>query len=477
MKNKLIARDTEIEDLKRCLESEESEFVIVYGRRRIGKTFLIEEFFDKTYDFKFVGGHNLPEERQLKNFALALKRHSKGSLQNFSDWSEAFYALEEYMEAIDDDRKKVIFIDEMPWIDTPGSDFIQSLEYFWNGWAGGRDDILLVATGSSTSWMVDKPLDNTGGLHNRITTRLYLNPFTLKETEEYLKRRRFPWNRYQILQSYMLTGGVPFYLKLLNPKMSLAQNIDRLCFQPKGKLKMEFDELYPALFDKSHLYLKVVSLLFGRQSGMTRSEISDAMKLEGGELTKIIRNLERSDFIARRLQFGNKKKDAIYRLVDFYTIFYYSFIEPNDTLSQNWWVNHMNHTAVTGWMGRSFELICMLHHQQIKNALGISGVPTEISSWRQKGDRKNQVKGAQIDMIIDRSDLAIHLCEMKFSVNKFTLEADYESHVRERMQLFRESTGTDKSLLLTFVTTYGLSNPNTYSSVHSEVTMDDLFNS
>lgn len=475
MKNKLIARSTEILELQRCLESDESEFVIVYGRRRIGKTFLIEEFFNHAYDFKFVGGHNLPLDRQLRNFSIALRRYSSKGLQSFADWSEAFDALQDYIETIEDDRKKVVFIDEMPWIDTPHSDFIQSFEYFWNSWASSRDDIVLIATGSSTSWMADKLLDNPGGLHNRVTTSIYLNPFTLHETEEYLKRRKFPWNRYQILQCYMLTGGVPFYLKLLNPKMSLAQNIDNLCFHPKGKLRMEFEELYPALFDKSHLYTKLVSLLFKKQGGMTRTEISDAMKLEGGELTKIIKNLERSDFISKRLQYKNKKKDAIYRLVDFYTIFYYTFIEPYDSLDDDWWMRHMDKSLVQGWMGRSFELICLQHYRQIKQALGISGIPTEISTWRQKGNRSKNIRGAQIDMIIDRSDMSTHLCEMKFSINKFTVEAEYESHLRERMQLFKEATKTNKSLLITFVTTYGLSNPNAYSTIHSEVTMDDLF--
>lgn len=476
MEAKLIARDREIEELKTSLESDESEFVIVYGRRRVGKTFLIEEFFNRTYDFKFVGGHNMPISSQLNNFRKALKKYSGEMPPEFSDWSEAFDALEEWIESIDEDRKKIIFFDEMPWIDHPDSDFVQSLEYFWNSWAAGRDDILFLATGSSTSWMIDNLLENQGGLYNRITTPIYLSPFNLRETEMYLRKKRVPWNRYQILQCYMITGGVPYYLKLFNAKLSVAQNIDNLCYQPKGKLRMEFDELYPALFADSELYLQIAHLLYEHQEGLTRTEIFDQISAEGSKLTQALKNLERSDFIARRSQFGNKKKDAVYRLVDYYSIFYFNFIENDHTLNPNWWINNMNSPEVLGWMGRTFELICLQHHQQIKQALGISGISTEVSTWRQKGNRKEGIRGAQIDMVIERADPMIHLCEMKFSIDKFTLTPQYEEHLRNRMRLFQEATGTKKTPLLTFVTTYGLSNPTAYSTIHSDLTMDSLFN-
>lgn len=476
MIQKLIGRHAECEELRQCLSSDQAEFVIVYGRRRIGKTFLIEEFFNQTYAFKFVGGHRQSNKVQLQNFSKALQKYSHTKLPAFTDWTEAFDALTECLENIETDGKKVVFFDEMPWIDNIHSDFVSALEYFWNSWGASQDDLLFIATGSSTSWMVDKLIENQGGLHNRITTSIYLSPFTLKETEEYLRSRHCPWSRYDILQCYMLTGGVPYYLKLLNVRNSLAQNIDRLCFTPKGKLRLEFDELYNALFSNATSYLAVVKLLSEHKAGLTRNEIIEKSGIEGTKVSRILKNLERSDFIAKRLQYGNVKRDAIYRLVDFYTLFYYKFLEHNDGLDDCWWTTNMSSPSVLAWMGLTFELICLQHHKQIKAALGIAGVATSVSTWRCPANKDKGLPGAQIDMVMERADRIIHLCEMKFSTGTYTLKKDYLDWFQKRLWLFKEVTGTTKAVVGTFVTTYGLTNPTYSHLVHSEVTMDDLFN-
>lgn len=447
----------------------------LYGRRRIGKTFLIEQFFNKNFDFKFVGGHKLSSKAQLDNFAKALKKYAKVKIKDLCSWSDAFDALEAYLESLPSDKKKVVFFDEMPWIDTQRSDFVCALEYFWNSWGASQEDVVFVATGSSTSWMVENLIENQGGLHNRITESIYLRPFTLGETEEYLIKRRFPKDRYQTLQFYMFTGGVPYYLSLLNSRESVAQNIDRLCFDPRGKLRMEFDELYNALFSNAQTYVNVVKALSENKSGLTRKEISERTKISGSTLTGILKNLERSDFIDKRLQYGNKKKDSVYRLIDFYTLFYYKFLESEVSLDQQWWTHNISSQSILSWMGLTFELICIEHHEQIKKALGISGMATYVSTWRYVADKNDTNFGAQVDMVIERADRIIHLFEMKFSTNKFKLTKEYEKRVRERLWLFQETTKTTKAVVQTFVTTYGLSNPTAWSIVHSELTMDDLF--
>lgn len=335
---------------------------------------------------------------------------------------------------------------------------------------------MLIATGSSTSWMVDNLIENQGGLHNRITESIYLSPFTLGETEEYLSRKKFPKDRYQTLQFYMLTGGVPYYLSLLESRESVAQNIDRLCFDPKGKLRMEFDELYNALFTNAQSYIAVVKLLSEHKSGLTRKEIAEKLKMSGGSMSGILKNLERSDFIAKRSQFGNKKRGGIYRLVDFYSLFYYRFIESDAALDKNWWSHNMSSQSIISWMGLTFELICLEHHQQIKNALGIGGMATSVSTWRHNADKESGTQGGQVDMVIERADRIIHLFEIKFSTKKYTITKDYEKKVRERLWLFQEVTKTTKAVVQTFITTYGLSNPTSWSIVHGELTMDDLFN-
>ncbi len=475
MAGKLIGRDRECRELKRCVDSEESEFTIVCGRRRIGKTFLVEQFFDGNFDFKYVGGHNLRTREQLTNFSKALYKFSGHKPISLSDWFDAFGALQSYLEELPQERKKIIFIDEMPWIDTRRSNFVSALEAFWNGWAMSRNDIVLVATGSATSWMTDKLLKNRGGLYNRIRHRIYLKPFSLKETEEFLIENSFDWDRYQILQSYMLTGGVPFYLKMLDPQLSLAQNIDELCFCETGQFRYEFDELYHAIFPGAESYVIIVKTLAENRNGLTRTQISNKSKISGAYLSRVLLNLERCNFIEKTHLFGNRKTDAIYRLVDYFTLFYFKFISADISKDPQWWTHHMDSRSVLSWMGLTFELICMSHHQQIKQALGISGMATNVSTWRSLPDKETGTPGAQIDLIIERADRIIHLCELKFSQEPYNISIDYADKIRQRGWLFKEHTHTRKSIVNTFVTTYGLKKGKHNSIVHSETTMDDLF--
>lgn len=473
---KIIGRENELAELRRCLDSDRSEFVIVYGRRRVGKTFLVDTFFNKRYDFTFVGGNRLSKEKQLRNFSKALKKAAKLPLQpKFSDWSDAFDALEEYLESINESRKKVIFIDEMPWIDTPKSEFVEALETFWNAWGTRRSDIMFVASGSASSWMMDKLVENPGGLHARITNNIYVRPFTLKETEEYLRSRRIGWDRYQILKLYMILGGIPFYLSLLDPAKSMIENVDYLFFRRNSELRTEFDELYNAIFNNAGRYLEVVEALYRNKSGLTSSEIRNATGIEGKMLATTLRNLERCDFIISFTQFGNKSRGTLYRLVDFYTLFYFKFIKSSDTKDEQWWQHNYNSRSVESWQGTSFELVCLTHLNQIKRKLGISGISTSASSWRYKALTESDERGAQIDLVIDRGDHVINLCEMKFCTTRFSITSDYERTIRERMQLFREKTGTSKSLVCTFITTFGVANGAHYGIVDCEVASDDLF--
>lgn len=474
MATKLIGRQHECDILKDCMSSDRSEFVIVYGRRRIGKTFLVDQYYGGKFDFTFVGGHNLPKKRQLSNFGKALKAASnKKTFAPFKDWFDAFDALEEHLASIKKKEKKTVFIDEMPWIDNQKSEFVAALENFWNGWAARRGDIMFIATGSASSWMMDKIVDNKGGLHARITNSIYLRPFTLAETEEYLVTRGCQWDRYQITQCYMIMGGVPYYLSLIKTKESLVQNIDRLFFADNAILKVEFDELYNAVFDKAEHYIDIVHLLYKHKEGMTRTEIAEATGLNGGMLSKILRNLVACDFVCKSARYGSKSKNVLFRLIDFYTLFYYKFVSGFNCDDNFWWTHHFQARGVETWMGISFELLCQQHTKQIKKALGISGIPTETSFWRKTGNDKTQ--GTQIDLIIERSDRMIHLCEIKFSRGKYTISKEYEELIKKRIEIFRNDNKANKGLICTFITTNGISKGKHSSIVDSEVTMEDLF--
>ncbi|MBP5641178.1 MAG: ATP-binding protein [Victivallales bacterium] len=477
---KLIGRTRECDELRRVVESARSEFVVIYGRRRVGKTFLVRSFFSGNYDFHYVGAHNMKTRQQLQNFRKELIRYSGNtSLPELESWMDAFEHLESYLEGLDSSRRKVIFMDEMPWIDAKHSDFIMALEYFWNSWVSNRDDIVFIACGSATSWMADKLIENQGGLHNRITRQIYLRPFTLHECQEYLQAKGIDWDMRQVMQCYMILGGVPFYWSLLEPQLSLPQNIDRLCFRRDGILANEFDELYNALFSNAGRYISIVRALADKHSGMTRDELSHSTSISGGNLSKILRNLERCDFISSYSQFGNKSKLLIYRLSDFYTIFYLKFMNDARTYDEDFWSHHFMDSSVAVWQGYSFELVCMAHLQQIKKALGISGISTKVSSWRyvprESANNDLPSKGAQIDMLISRADKIIHLCEIKFSQGAFAISAEYRRHLDERMEIFRQVTGVRHGLVHTFITPEGLAKNMHSSNVHSEVTARDLF--
>ena len=474
--NMIIGRHEERQRLNECLQSPRSELVVVYGRRRIGKTFLIERHFNGQFDFWYTGARGLNTQQQLRLFAKTLKSYSGVRSYKFSDWLDAFDALEDYLETLPKDKKKLIFIDEMPWMDTGRSNFVIALENFWNGWAMYKHHVMLIATGSSTSWMTDKLITNRGGLYARITYQLHLDAFNLAEAEEYVKALNMPWDRYQIMQSYMVLGGVPYYYSILDPKLSVAQNIDRLFFRKDGKLRLEFDELYHALFPMADIYIEVVKVLSQHPKGLTFREISKAVGQEGTFLTRVLKNLERCDFIEKWPHFKNKKQTEIYRMTDNYTLFYYKFIDGNDFKNENWWTENLSSHSVGAWQGNSFEIVCMRHYRQIKKALGIAGVATEISTWK---SLPTQVypNGGQVDLVIERADRIIHLCEMKFSTGKYNISKDYEDKLRNRLGLFKSKTRTTKAVVHTFVTTFGLGEGKHHSIVHSEVTMDDLFNS
>lgn len=470
---KLIARKREINELERLYRSGRSEFVIVYGRRRIGKTFLVNQLFQDRLTFSYVGARKQSSTMQLQRFARQLQEFSGSAYAPaLNSWEEAFEELKALIKLRPVDERKVIFFDEMPWIDNPRSSFVDALEYFWNAWAAQRDDILFIACGSATSWMVNKLVKNQGGLHNRITAQIYLRPFCLVECEEYLHEHGCRWDRYSILQCYMALGGVPFYLSLLNPHESLAQNIDRLFFQKNAALREEFDELFNALFSQADKYIDVVKTLASKREGMTRAEIINNTKLSGGGLTKILDNLERCDFIETYSRYKSSIRNAIYRVSDPYTLFYFKFVHNNYSKDEHYWTININSPSVRAWQGFSFEMICMSHLLQIKKKLGISGIGTHTCSWRQLGGEKD---GAQIDLLIDRDDRIINICEMKFSEKPYSITKEYASKLRLKMAIFSEATHNRKSLVLTMVTTYGVL-PGIHSGiVMSEVMMDDLF--
>lgn len=477
MKRKnIIGRIEECERLDRCMRSNSAQLVVVYGRRRVGKTYLINEYFENMFAFKLTGVYGQKRKEQLQNFTAELNRKAAKKYSVPKDWIQAFEYLREYIETLDNDKKQVMFLDELPWFDTKKSGFLPAFEFFWNDYASTKRNIIFVICGSATSWMDEKIAKNKGGLFNRQTCRLYLEPFKLYEVEEFLISKEINWSHYEIAECYMIMGGIPFYLNLLNAELSLRENIDNLFFKKKGELWDEFEHLYDTLFSNSEYYVAIVEALSEKQGGLTRNEISAKSKIpNGGDLSKMLGNLVLSGFVVINDFYGRKKKEALYQLADYYTMFYFRYIKNHYGKDECFWTNSIDNTARRAWEGLTFERLCKDHVKQIKHKLGISGVLSEEFAWFVKADEDKGLSGAQIDLLIDRRDHVITICEMKFSVNEYEIDKDYDMKLRNRIGTFIKATNCKKTIQQVMVTTYGVKR-NKYSGIiGSQVILDDLF--
>ncbi len=469
----IIGREKERNILKEAYNSEYSEFVAVYGRRRIGKTFLVREAFDYNFTFQHTGVYKAPLKKQLRNFRDALKMSGMKKVRIPSDWTDAFFLLAQFIKE-SPEGKKVIFIDEIPWLDTPRSGFLSALEYFWNSFASARKDILLIICGSATSWIINKVLKNHGGLHNRVTYRIHLQPFTLHECELYAQSMGLRASHYDLLEYYMILGGVAFYWSRLQKALSVAQNIDSMIFAESGFLHNEFNELYDSLFNEPESYIKVIETLGTIRIGMTREElVKEGGITSNGKLTRILEDLTECGFIKRMPSYGGKTKDDLIQLVDNFTIFYYKYMKENKTNDERFWSNSYNSPTRAAWCGLAFERVCFQHIPQIKSALGISGVSTHCYSWKAK--RSDAAPGAQVDMVIDRADNVINLCEIKFSKAEYSISGEYIINLSNKTECFTALTKTSKSIFLTMITTCGLSHNEYWNQVQAEITAEDLF--
>ena len=470
----MIGREKEIARLDRVMEEAEAQLVIVCGRRRVGKTFLINAYFENRFDFKFTGSFNRSKQEQLKNFYLELKRCTGSVPAAPKDWTEAFMMLRDYLEEGESTQKQIVFFDEMPWMDNQKSGFLPAFEWFWNSWGSARKNLVFIVCGSSTAWISDKIDKNKGGLFNRRSCRLYLEPFNLYETEQYLQSRKIYWSRYDMTACYMIMGGIPYYLRLLDRERSFNENIDAMFFRKRAELWDEFDLLYHTLFSNSEQHIKAVERLSKSRKGLTRAQIAGAAGLPAnGTLTKILSDLTDSGFIRVNPVFGHRKRERIYQLSDYFTMFYFRFMRDNAGKDEHLWSNTNDNPARKVWEGLTFEQVCKDHIAQIKKKLGISGIMSEVSSWNRQCE--GEKAGAQIDLLIDRRDKTINLCEIKFSTGLFEINREYDASLKNKAAVFRDETGTKKTLQITMITTNGIKK-NKYSNyIGKSVVMDDLF--
>jgi AAA+ ATPase superfamily predicted ATPase len=473
----MIGRQKEIQTLTKAYNSDKPELVAVFGRRRVGKTYLIRQYFGDKIDFELTGLKDGTKQQQLRNFSYSLKEALKADEVPPTplDWLEAFHHLKVFLESHDDKRRrKVIFIDELPWIAAGRSDFLTGFSYFWNSYAS-KANIVVVICGSATAWMTQKIINDKGGMHNRVTQQIHLQPFTLTETEDFLRYKNIFLDRYQIILLYMAMGGIPLYLEQIQEGKSAIQNIDHICFNHHGFLRNEFDNLYSALFSNADRYMLIVAALSSSWKGIERSEIVKLTDInDGGGLTAMLKDLEMSGFISSYVPFGKKKKNSLYRLIDCYSLFYLRFIQNiPKTETTSYQTLSQTQTWKT-WTGYAYENICLMHINNIKASLGIAGVQTYHYSFLAKATE--DYEGAQIDLIIDRYDNVINLCEIKFYNEEMILTKDDAENIRKKKSIFKFITKTKKQVFVTLITTFGMhQSKNTLGLIDNVLTVDALF--
>lgn len=468
---RLIGRDDEVAKLQEYYDSDKSEFVALYGRRRVGKTFLIRKFFKDKFDFYATGVIEGSPELQMEVFYQALRRYGYTG-DKAATWIEAFIQLADLLEKKNKRKKKrlVVFIDELPCFDTPRSGFLQALDFFWNSRASWMDNIYFVVCGSATSWMMSNIINNKAGLHKRATHTMHLRPFTLGQTEMYLKSRKFHWPRIAILQIYMILGGVPYYLGLLVSKKNVPDNVDSLFFSKNPELENEFPRLFNSLFKNAGDYMEIIRLLSSSRDGFTRFEIVEKLKIaDNGHLSTMLENLEHCDFI-RKYNNGRLQKNGIYQLIDFFSLFHYKFGNRRIT-DEHYWRNSLGTPEQNTWYGLTFEKVCLCHVSQIIEGLGLDRIRHEYYAWRSRDAHP----AVQIDLVIDRADGIATICEMKYSKDEYTVQESEFKKIMRRMEVFQSETKQKGGVQTCIVTTYGL-RENMYSEIlPTAITMKELF--
>ena len=475
----IIGRENEIIKIKKSFESEKSEFVSIYGRRRVGKTFLLKECFNYNFDFTYTGIYKITKKLQINQFLYELRKKSNVQYNETDSWFILLEYLKIYLLSLNKD-KVVVFIDELPWIDTKNSMFLKAFEHFWNNWEydnPGHVLLKLYVCGSATTWMLDNVINSKGGLYGRTTDFVYLTPFTLKETKEYFNIvKNANYSNQEVLSYYMVFGGIPYYLEKVDKFLPYSVNINNIFFTEKSSLKNEFNLLYESLFTDSDNYLYVIETISKKMKGLTRNEISTKTSIQGSTLTKILYNLENCNFIRKYNNCENKTKESIYQLTDLFTLFYLRFVKNNKN-NVNFFEQNYGSSMINAWFGYAYEMVVLYHIKQITDTLYISGISHSIYSWQSNGFTKNgcDYKGGQIDLIIDRSDNVMNIVEVKYSDNEFILTKDYFEKVKARMAVFKEFTNTKKALKLTFITNKGMFS-NEYSRlIDALIVTDDLF--
>lgn len=471
----LIGRAEEREMLEYCESSDKSELVCVYGRRRVGKTFLVEQVLAPYFAFHVVGSKNVPTSALLRDFCLELGERGDPNPEPPSSWQEAFRRMYKVITSPDAPRsphgKAVVFIDEFPWFARQRSEFVSAFATFWNRHCSWGQKLLVVICGSATSWIIDNLLSSDDDLAARITEEIFLKPFTLAETETYLNDRGFGWSRETIVEAHMVFGGLPFFFSLMHRNQSLWGNIDRLCLAPRAKLRSETMILLESTMRKSKVYVELFALLSQYKYGMSKSEVFETLGCSLSQFEKAINETVKCGYVREYRCLSKKGHPKYLMLVDPFILFHYHVIDPAHGDPIRRWSEFVKDEGYYyNWRGNAFEIICLYHIEQLKRALGISGISTKEYPWASE----RVEGGAQVDLVIERGDRTINLCEMKFTEKPLELTKSFELDLINKRDVFKEETGTRSALMMVVVSVNGMRGSRD-GVIARKLTVDDLF--
>ena len=488
MRSRVVAREEQVEDINKVISSDQAELLALYGRRRVGKTFLVRKTCENkkgTVYLNITGTKDGSKSEQIQHFLEQFGEVFLDGIipQTVNSWDEAFKLLNNAIKKIEKNKKVVIFLDELPWLATPKSKLLQAIDYYWNQHWSWNPAVKLIVCGSSASWIIRKIIKNKGGLHNRVTKEIHLKPFNLKQTKTFLKYLGLKLNNKQILKIYLVTGGIPFYLMFLEKGLSADQLIEKIAFREKAPLLTEFDKLFSSLFKNHESYVEILRHLARHPTGISRAELLDKVgeSLNGQGGTKKLNALQESDFIIEFKPHFNSKKGVYYKLIDEYTLFYFRWIEPIRqtlqafSLDEGNWIEAQSSAEWRAWSGLAFEAVCYKHISQIRKALDIS--PTAVAnSWRYVPSKGKDDQGAQVDLLFDRKDGVISLCEIKYTEKPFVIDKQYARNLLNKQKVFLSRTKTKKQLFISLIASGGAKD-NLYFEdfIDSMVVFDDLF--
>ncbi len=470
----MVGRQQQTQQINELINSPKSEFIGVLGRRRVGKTFLIDSVLGEYFCFQMTGIQDQSTAEQLENFNRKLFLYSKAAYQSTApkNWGEAFFQLRMYLDTLPKKKKQVIFLDELPWISTSNSGFLQQLAHLWNDYLSKHQHFILVVCGSASSWIKKHITNDKGGLHNRLTATIHLEPFTLAETKAFLYAKNIKLTHQEIAKIYMAMGGIPYYLDDIKRGETATKAIERMCFEENGRLTNEYNNLYKALFYNATHHELIVSALAGSQKGMLRSEILAKTKIQdGGPFTRAMIDLLDCGFVGTLSQFGQKKREEVYRLRDEYTAFYHRFIKLQKRYESGMWALQASSQNYKIWLGYAFELLVHRHIDKVRSKLGISGIYSEIATLYQ-----NETLPMQIDLLINRKDNAVNFCEIKHYESGFVFDKKKHKEITQKLQLFKQILGKRKQVFYTFISNQeAVQNEYSLELIDNVVLLDDLF--